>query len=46
LFSILWPLTIILLDEIVKRADMKRSQRLRKRRRIQFDTKLGMWSPR
>jgi hypothetical protein len=46
MFVLFWPVTIVGMDEFVKRSDMRRRQRLFKRRRIQFDTKLGAWSPR
>jgi predicted protein tyrosine phosphatase len=46
LFCVCWPVVIVVMDETVKQMDQKRFAKLRKRRRIQFDTKLGMWSPR
>ncbi|OQS05388.1 hypothetical protein THRCLA_02470 [Thraustotheca clavata] len=41
-----WPFLVIGIDELVKRHDHKLVVRYYKFLRMQFDTRLGMWSPR
>lgn len=41
----LWPLVIVVIDETVKMAHRKILVRYYKFLRMQFDTRLGMWSP-
>ncbi|OQR86558.1 hypothetical protein ACHHYP_20476 [Achlya hypogyna] len=41
-----WPVLILLVDELVKAHDHKLVVRYYKFLRMQFDTRLGMWSPR
>ncbi|TYZ67286.1 hypothetical protein PybrP1_007223 [[Pythium] brassicae (nom. inval.)] len=40
-----WPLTVIAVDEVVKTHDRRHMTRYYKFLRMQFDTRLGMWSP-
>ena len=41
-----WPLFVVCMDELVKAHDHKLVVRYYKFMRMQFDTRLGMWSPR
>ncbi|KDO20097.1 hypothetical protein SPRG_14636 [Saprolegnia parasitica CBS 223.65] len=41
-----WPLVVVCMDELVKAHDHKLVVRYYKFMRMQFDTRLGMWSPR
>ncbi|GMF38492.1 unnamed protein product [Phytophthora fragariaefolia] len=40
-----WPLIIIAVDEVIKTHDKRHLVRYNKFLRMQFDTRLGMWSP-
>lgn len=42
---IVWPLTVIAVDEVAKAHDRRHMTRYYKFLRMQFDTRLGMWSP-
>ena len=42
---IAWPIVIMICDEIAKRHDRNAYRRNQQRKRIVFDTKLGMHSP-
>ncbi|KAI9922405.1 hypothetical protein PsorP6_001536 [Peronosclerospora sorghi] len=41
----LWPLVIFCVDELIKMHDKRHLSRYNKFLRMQFDTRLGMWSP-
>ena len=41
----IWPILTLLMDELVKRHDHNLRDRYFKFLRMQFDTRLGMWSP-
>jgi len=43
--ALLLPLLCLLACELVKRDDQKQEYRAEKLRRLQFETRLGMWSP-
>lgn len=45
LLFLIWPLCVIVIDEIVKSHDRHHLTRYFKFLRMQFDTRLGMWSP-
>lgn len=42
---VVWPLTVLAIDECVKSHDRRHMTRYYKFLRMQFDTRLGMWSP-
>jgi len=44
-FALLWPLGTISLDELVKSHSSTFFRRRQKRLRFEFDTRLGMYSP-
>lgn len=45
LVLVVWPLAVIAVDEVVKTHDRRHMTRYYKFLRMQFDTRLGMWSP-
>ena len=45
IIALLLPLLCLLACEVVKRDDQKQEYRAEKLRRLQFETRLGMWSP-
>jgi hypothetical protein len=45
LIYLIWPILILIMDEIIKLHDRKHLIRYFKFLRMQFDTRLGMWSP-
>ena len=43
--AIIMPTLGVLASELVKRSDQRQEYRAEKLRRLQFETRLGMWSP-